>query len=159
MPCRIYSFSQRTRNLIVSKWKNMQIYAKIMNKYDGCIIERCFVEFCVQKTLKELKATIYGWTIKVFTNFVHEALEILTVVSSMDCCLLAASLSRAGSFSSTTNRFFLRDVGANNFVPGKNCCECNYVLWTGLALSGVMASDTFLFPESLETLTFIRCRN
>ena len=125
MLCRIYSFSQRTRNLIGSKWKNMLIYAKIMNKHGGCIIERCFFEFCIQKSLK---ATIYGWTIKVFTNFVHEALEISAVVSSLDCCLLAASLSRACSFSSTTNRFFLHDFVANNFVPGENCCECLFLM-------------------------------
>jgi hypothetical protein len=57
-----------------------------------------FIEFCIQKSLK---ATIYGWTLKVFTNLVHEALEILTVVSLLDCCLLAAPLSqsRACSFS------------------------------------------------------------
>jgi hypothetical protein len=75
----------------------MLIYAKIMNKHGGCIyIERCFFEFCIQRSLK---AMIYGLTIKVFTNFVHEALEMLVVVSSLDCCLLAASLSRAFSFS------------------------------------------------------------
>jgi hypothetical protein len=31
--------------------------------------------------------------IEVFTNLVHEALEILTVVSSLDCRLLAAPSS------------------------------------------------------------------
>jgi tryptophanyl-tRNA synthetase len=36
-------------------------------------------------------------------------------------------------------------------VPGENWCEC---LRTGLALSGVTTSDTFLFLASLETLTF-----
>ena len=124
--CRIYSFSQRTRNLIGSKWKNMLIYAKIDTNNGGCIIERRFFEFCIQKNLK---ATIYGWTLKLFTNLVHEALEILTVVSSLDCCLLAAPLSQLTSVfvfinSSTTNRFFLHDFVANNFVPGENCYKC-----------------------------------
>ena len=59
----------------------MLIYAKIHTKHGGCIIERRFFEFCIQKSLK---ATIYGSTIKVFTNLVHEALETLTVVSSLD---------------------------------------------------------------------------
>ena len=90
-----------------------------------------FFEFCIQKSLK---ATIYGWTIKGFTNFVHEALEILAVVYSLDCCLFSASLSRACSFSSTTNRFYLHDFVANNFMN--------------------RASDTFPFPALLETLTF-----
>ena len=67
----------------------------------------------------------------------------MVVVSSLDCCLY--------SFSSTTNRFFLDDFVADNFVPGENWCEC---LRTGLALSGVTTSDTFLFLASLETLTF-----
>jgi hypothetical protein len=61
----------------------------------------------------------------------------VAVVSLLDCRLLAASLSRACSFSSTTNRFFLDDFVANNFVPGGNCCEC---LRTGLAISEVTAS-------------------
>ena len=67
----------------------------------------------------------------------------MAVVSLLDCCLLAASLSRACSFSSTTNRSFLEDFVANNFVPGENCCEC---LRTELALSEVTVS--------FETLTF-----
>jgi hypothetical protein len=96
----------------------MLIYAKIMNKHGGCVIERYgFFEFCIQKSLKELKATIY-----------HEALDILTVVSSLDCCLLDASLSRACSFSSTTNKFFLHDFVVNHFVPVENCCECLFLM-------------------------------
>ena len=84
-----------------------------------CIIERRFFEFCIQKSL----------TLKLFTNLVHEALEILTVVSSLDCCLLAAPLSQLTSVfvfinSSTTNRCFLHDFVANNFVPGENCYKC-----------------------------------
>jgi hypothetical protein len=51
-------------------------------------------------------------------------IDILAVVSSLDCCLLAAPLSRACSFSSTTNKFFLLDFVANNFVLGENFCEC-----------------------------------
>jgi hypothetical protein len=30
------------------KMKKLLIYAKIMNKHGGCIIERCFFEFCIQ---------------------------------------------------------------------------------------------------------------
>jgi hypothetical protein len=60
---------------------------------------------------------------EVFTNFVYQALEMVAVVSSLDCCLLVASLSRACSFSSMTNRFFLHDFVANRFVPGENCCD------------------------------------
>jgi hypothetical protein len=71
----VLSEDEKSENLL-KLWTNRRIFA-----------------FCIQKSLKELKAMIYGWTIKVFTNFVHEALEILTVVSSLDCCLLAASLS------------------------------------------------------------------
>ena len=50
--------------------------------------------------------------------------ERVAVVYSMDCCLLAASYSRACSFSSTTNIFLLDDFVADNFVPGGNSCEC-----------------------------------
>jgi hypothetical protein len=43
------------------KMKNMLIYAKFIQtrRISGCIIERRFFEFCIQKSLI-LKATIYG---------------------------------------------------------------------------------------------------
>jgi hypothetical protein len=68
--------------------------------------------------------------------------ERVAVVYSLDCCLLAVSLSRACSFSSTTNIYniFSWWFVSDNFVPGGNCCEC---LQTGLALSEVTASDNF----------------
>ena len=77
--------------------KNMLIYAKIHTNTADVLLRGVSLSFsCIQKSLK---ATIYGSTIKVFTNLVHEALEILTVVSSLDCCLLiAAPLSQACSF-------------------------------------------------------------
>jgi hypothetical protein len=46
--------------------------------------------------------------------------------------LSVSRISFTSVFSSITNRFFLHDFVANNFVPGENYCEC---LQTGFALS------------------------
>ena len=73
---------------------------------------------------KELK----GHDLRLNIKGIYElgSRSILTVVSLLDCCLLAAPLSQLTSVfvfinSSTTNRFFLHDFVANNFVPGENC--------------------------------------
>ena len=54
----------------------------------------------------------------MFTNFVHEALEIVAVVSSLDCCLfnIAASLTSVFVFIDD-KKIFLDYFVANNFVP------------------------------------------
>ena len=148
--------------------KNMLIYAKI-SLIDSLIVNkhlRMHILGGVSWVLhsKELKGHDFTFKDEQKSDYKlcsWRSRDRVAVVSSLDCCLLAASLSRACSFSSTTNGFFLDDFV--NFVPGENWCEC---LRTGLALSGVTASafSHLSLPHITGTnfdiyITIDRCRN
>jgi hypothetical protein len=95
----------------------MLIYAKIHKKHGGCIIERRFFEFCIQKSL------LKSHDLRLNNKGIYE----LGSRSSrdIDCGVFVGLLSvSSASFtsmfvfinSSTTNRFFLHDFVVNAYV-------------------------------------------